>query len=52
MSNPPSAPFPFSKIKKCPDFVHLEVKYAIQNIVLRVSGTKSSKSFYCGTFFP
>ena len=42
---------PFLKIKKCPDFFHHEVKYTIQNIVLRVSGTKSSKMFCYWSFF-
>ena len=31
------------KIKKFPDYVHCKVKYTIESIVLRVSGTKSSK---------
>ena len=36
---------------KYPDFVHPEVKFTIQNIVLRVSRTKSSKIFCSGAFF-
>ena len=54
-----SLPYPFLKIKKkCPgfgkkgpNFVHPEVKFSIQNIVLRVSRTKSSKISCCGAFF-
>ena len=54
----PSLPF-LENHKKCsssgkkgPDFVDPEVKFTIQNIVLRVSRTKSSKIFCCGTFYP
>ena len=36
---------------KYPDFVHPEVKFTIQNIVLKVSRTKSSKIFCSGAFF-
>ena len=51
----PSLPCLFLKIeKKNPDFgrkdpdcVHLQVKFAIQNVVLRVSRRKSSKYFLC-----
>ena len=53
-------PYPFSESKKTPlvleikgpDFVHPEVKFTIQNIVLRVSRTKSCKIFCSGIFFP
>ena len=38
--------------KKDPDFVDPEVKFTIQNIVLRVSRTKGSKMFCCMVFFP
>ena len=49
-------PCPFLKIeKKCPDIgkkgpncVHLWVESSIQNVVLRVSRGKSSKTFPCG----
>ena len=52
-------PYPFFKIKKgalilkkkCPDCVHPLVKFAIQNVVLRVSKRKNSKIFPCGAFF-
>ena len=37
--------------RKYPDFVHPEVKFTIQNIVLKVSRTKSSKIFCSGAFF-
>ena len=36
--------------KKYPDFVHPAIKFTIQNIVLRLSRTKSSKLFSCRTF--
>ena len=46
------------KSKKCPgfgekgpDFVHPEVRFTIENIVLRVSRTKSSNIFCCRTIF-
>ena len=52
-------PCPFLKIKKsalilekkCPDCVHPQVKFAIQNVVLRVSKRKNYKIFPCGDFF-
>ena len=52
-------PCPFLKIKKsalilekkCPDCVHPQVKFAIQNVVLRVSKRKNSKIFSCVAFF-
>ena len=37
--------------KKCPDCVHPLVKFAIQNVALRVSKRKNSKNFPCGVFF-
>ena len=47
------------KSKKCPgfgekgpDFVHPEVRFTIENIVWRVSRTKSSNIFCCRTFYP
>ena len=47
------APLPFlESLKKCPKFVHPEVKFTIQNIALRVSRTKCSKIFCCRTFHP
>ena len=50
---------PFLKIKKkCPDFaqegpdcVHPQVKFTIQNVVLRVSRRKNSEIFPAGSFF-
>ena len=52
-------PCPFLKIKKnCPDFrkkdpdcVHPYVKFAIYNVVLRVSSRRDFKIFPCGNFF-
>ena len=52
-------PCPFLKIKKsalilekkCPDCVYPQVKFAIQNVVLRVSKRKNFKNFPCGAFF-
>ena len=49
---PPLLHLPFLENKKCPEYVHCEVKYIIQSIYLRVSGTKSSKVFRCRTLFP
>ena len=40
-----------SSFGKNPDFVHPEVKFTVQNIVLRVSRTKSSNIFCCRTIF-
>ena len=37
--------------KKGPDCVHLQVKFAIQNVVLRVSRRKTSKMFPCRVSF-
>ena len=37
--------------KKCPDYVHPLVKFAIQNAVLKVPKRKNSKIFPCETFF-
>ena len=52
-------PCPFLKIKKnCPDFrkkdpdcVHPFVKFAIYNVILRVSSRRDFKLFPCGNFF-
>ena len=52
-------PCPFLKIKKsalilekiCPDCVYPCVKFAIQNVILRVSKRKNSKNFPCRAFF-
>ena len=48
----------FENQKKCPDFretgsdfVHLHVKFTIQNVVLRVSKRKNFKIFPVGPFF-
>ena len=38
-------------LKKGPHSVHLLVKFSIQNVVLRVSRRKNSKTFPCGAFF-
>ena len=46
MPLPPTL-FPFLKIKKkCPDFVHCEVKYAIQSIVLKAPKFSIAGLFY------
>ena len=37
--------------KKCPDYIHLCVKFSIQNVVLKVSRRKNSNIFHCGAFF-
>ena len=37
--------------KKGPDFVHLLVKFFVQNVILRVTTRKNSKMFHCGAFF-
>ena len=37
--------------KKSPDCFHLFVKFPIQNVLLRVSSRRNSKSFSCGFFF-
>ena len=52
-------PLPLQKIekrcpdfgKKCPNCVHPWVESSIQNVVLRASRGKSSKTFPCGAFF-
>ena len=36
---------------RCPDYVHLWVKFFIQNLVVRVSSRKKNKMFPCGAFF-
>ena len=50
-----SSPTPYENRKKCPDFgkkgpdyVHLWVKFSIQNVVLRASRRKISKFLLCG----
>ena len=53
------SPLPFfENLKKCPDFgkkgpncVHPWVESSIQNVILRVSRRKSSKTFPCGAIF-
>ena len=53
------SPLPFfENLKKCPDFgkkgpncVHPWVESSIQNVILRVSRRKSSKTFLCGAIF-
>ena len=37
--------------KKCPDCVHILVKFFIQNVILRVYSRKNSRIFSCGAFF-
>ena len=52
-------PWPSLKIKRsalileknCPHCIHPLVKFAIQNVVLKVSKRKNSKIFPCGAFF-
>ena len=54
-----SFPCPFLKIKKSalisgkkgPNYAHPLAKFVIQNVVLRASKRKNSKTFRCGTFF-
>ena len=46
----PPMPF-FENRKKCPDYLHPCVESPIQNVALRVSRRKSSKSFSAGGFF-
>ena len=43
-------PFPFLKIKKGPDFIHLWVNFSIQDIVIRVSRRKNSNFSLWGLF--
>ena len=37
--------------KKCPDCVHLWVKFSIQNVILRMFRRKNSQIFPCVAFF-
>ena len=42
-----ASPALFENRRNCPHFVHLWVKFSIQNIVLRISKRKNSKMFPC-----
>ena len=46
-----ASPALFWKPKKCPDCVHLWVKFSIQNVVLKLSRRKNSNILPCGAFF-
>ena len=46
-----ASPALFWNSKKCPDCVHLWVKFSIQNVVLKLSRRKNSNILPCGAFF-